>query len=102
MALAHPHLMGTHGIALSHQGPALISCSSVTIWKLKKIFLAMPHGLWDLSSSNPCPLQWKHKDFTIGTPGKTLDILKQLSAVRWMTSPLPKDHIRRKVSADVL
>ena len=56
----------------------------------------MPQGLQDLSSSNPRPLQWKHKAFTTGTPGKSLDILKQLSAVGWMTSPLPKDHIRRK------
>ena len=55
--LGTPPLMGTHGTALSQQGPALISCSSVAIWKPKKIFLAMPHGLWDLSSSNPCTLQ---------------------------------------------
>ena len=44
-------------------------------------FLAVPHGMWDLSSPqglNPCPLQWKPGVLTTGPPGKSLFSLRPM------------------------
>ena len=44
-------------------------------------FLAVPHGMWDLSSPqglNPCPLQWKRGVLTTGPPGKSLVSLRPM------------------------
>ena len=36
-------------------------------------FLAVLGSLWDLSSLNPCPLQWQCRVLTIGLPGDSLE-----------------------------
>ena len=60
------------------------------------IFLAMPHGMWDLKFPNQkvnlCPLQWKHGVLTTRLPGKSpfhvilaVEILvKQLAQWTWL------------------
>ena len=64
------------------------------------VFLAVPHGMWDLSSlardRTPCPLHWKHGVLTSGPQGKSPDsflfcLLLGLSPRSWY--PWLSSHI---------
>ena len=73
------------------------SCWLVNIFFF--FFLAVPRGLWGLSSptrdQTRAPLQWKHGVLTTGPPGKSLNILKT-GIVSYLTHPSHKSLVEHK------